>query len=389
MLSSQMHSNRPVPVPSTVIEVNYNVLHLNEPDLGNFIEDNRSNNFVAVNPTGKWSTELFDCLKDGESCWWGAWCCCLVSGRTAESFQISNSFSQSCYFILFVFIILLLFAYDPMESIILLIIGVFLFSCYRASIRTSIRKNYNIANGNFISDVMIHTFCSCCAVCQEAREVKARGLESRDLCYAELLSVIDVNEEQALDFVDNGGCGNFLKLLSSTSQTSKLIVFLSLILACLVLISLFITHRPQSAAMLLLVFIQPILILYWVYWRSRSRYASLDYVIKTFACGFFIATLQSVCLESFLEFLLEVVVSLFIAILGIGGGGSQRRILGGSDDYSSQFGSKEFVQEYFAVVLLVLFILAFVIAAGVHHLITFYMSVYPLLVCIIITLLYI
>ena len=38
-------------------------------------------------------------------------------------------------------------------------------------------------------------------------------------------------------------------------------------------------------------------ILYFVYWRARRQYASLDFVIKCFAVGYYITTTQSIVLE--------------------------------------------------------------------------------------------
>ena len=49
-----------------------------------------------------------------------------------------------------------------------------LLSCFGAAInRTKIRKNYDYS-GNYLKDCLFHTFCMCCAIIQEFREVAIR-----------------------------------------------------------------------------------------------------------------------------------------------------------------------------------------------------------------------
>ena len=64
-----------------------------------------------------------------------------------------------------------------------------------------------------------------------------------------------------------------------------------------------------------MVFIQPFLILYFIYWRKRRDSAALDYVIKLFAVGFWFSTFQAALIESVFQFIILVVVSPFIGIL--------------------------------------------------------------------------
>lgn len=67
--------------------------------------------------------------------------------------------------------------------------------------------------------------------------------------------------------------------------------------------------------MLLIAFLQPFTILYFVYWRARRQHTSLDLVIKCFFVGFWFTTFQSGVLESFLQVTIFLVLSL--ATLGI------------------------------------------------------------------------
>jgi hypothetical protein len=71
--------------------------------------------------------------------------------------------------------------------------------------------------------------------------------------------------------------------------------------ACLSFILLIAVKRSQNIAVLFFVFLQPIVILYIVYWRKRRQYASFDFVIKCFAVGFWFTTFQSIVLETLIQ----------------------------------------------------------------------------------------
>lgn len=49
---------------------------------------------------------------------------------------------------------------------------------YAGEMRTRLRKKYDIP-GDLEQDIMIHTLCSPCAVCQEAQEIRLRENERR------------------------------------------------------------------------------------------------------------------------------------------------------------------------------------------------------------------
>ncbi len=72
--------------------------------------------------------------------------------------------------------------------------------------------------------------------------------------------------------------------------------------------SLLVRAKYKNLAVLVLAFVQPFLILYFVYWRSRR----LDVVIKLFAVGFWFTTFQSVILEELLSLVVFLVFGLFV-----------------------------------------------------------------------------
>lgn len=62
----------------------------------------------------------------------------------------------------------------------------------------------------------------------------------------------------------------------------------------------------------LLAFVQPCIILYFLYWRARRQQTSLDLVIKCFAVGFFVTTHQSIILEMLSQLILLMPVILLL-----------------------------------------------------------------------------
>ena len=244
-------------------------------------------------PIPAWQTQLFDCARDEESCWWGSWCCWIVMARTVETFSLGVSIYETLIFWagLLLFIILLLSGIGPTAILIGIAIGCFLV-WRRANFRSNIRARYNIP-GTLTDDLLIHGFCSCCAVCQESREAKLRNLPRLDFCFADSLTEQEVIHEQALgrnnqNLTENliPESGNFFTHVQAVSRTSRVILVLSCIFSVLSFVYLIIAGRGQNILILFLVFVQPVAILYFVYWRKRRQHALLDFVIKSFAVGF-------------------------------------------------------------------------------------------------------
>ena len=103
--------------------------------------------------------------------------------------------------------------------------------------------------------------------------------------------------------------------LRSISITSKLILIISLILMFTSFLLFGLALRSQEIVVLLIAFLQPFIILYFVYWRARRQHASLDLVIKCFFVGFWFTTLQSMVLEALLQ--VTIILILSLATLGL------------------------------------------------------------------------
>lgn len=265
---------------------------------------NGSSNPVIVFPTvvrnqdtaNNWHSQILsmsDCLKDEESSWWGLWCCWIVNARTVQLFGLGDSFKEAAYFwvALVCFLLLLIFT-GPLSY--LFALGVFVYFAYRrATFRSAIRQKLSIP-GTFSDDLLMHGFCSCCTICQEAREAKTVQLPAIDWCYGEPLLAREEAHDYAVTVASSnasssGSTSSFLDCaphFNSLSKTSKFIVFLWGLIALLTIFIDLILNESANVLVLLLIFVQPLLILYFVYWRARRQYAYLDYVIKTFAYGF-------------------------------------------------------------------------------------------------------
>eukprot|EP01038_Epipyxis_sp_PR26KG_P005663 gene5663-7819_t len=242
-----------------------------------------------------WSTREFSCLEDEESCWWGTWCCCILWARNIASFQLESS---------------------PL-----------LLMSFLAYLRTEIRNKLNI-KGTYTGDLLMYMCCSCCSVCHESREAKATNMKELDYLSGEPLEDIDMEFEQRALGNTSGTTGSistdgsFIQHISSVSKTSKFLVGICSLISFVASVNLLLRGKGLHLVVLILVFIQPLVVLYLLYWRSRRRFATLDNVIKMFSCGFFLATTQAVFLESLLEFCITLFATMVLSIEE-GGSGPQ------------------------------------------------------------------
>lgn len=277
-----------------------------------------------------WATGLMDCSKDEESCWWSCWCCCVVYGRTAEQFGLGKSTEQVFRFVLFICTVVFIFliGLGPLALLILLV-GLMPFGCIRAQFRTEIRQQRGIG-GSFWWDYYLHSRCSCCAVSQESREALAANKPFLDYCSGQPLTQLGTftTEEDTTANTLTLQTANFTHLYSLLSTTSQMLVKGWAVFLFVVVVLMAFT-RPLNIIVLLLIFIQPALVMYFFYWRTRRAYASLDLVIKLFTVGFFMATTQSVFFEVILEAMLNILVAITYAVIaGDSGSGGSSSFIG-------------------------------------------------------------
>ncbi|KAK9051039.1 hypothetical protein SSX86_027664 [Deinandra increscens subsp. villosa] len=110
---------------------------------------------------GQWSSGLFDCDEDMSSCCLTCWCPCISFGQIAE---IADKRNNSCFLHTILYTKLLLLTTGNCQWI------------YSCIYRSKLRKQYMLPEEP-CDDCLVHCFCELCAICQEYRELKYRGLE--------------------------------------------------------------------------------------------------------------------------------------------------------------------------------------------------------------------
>ncbi|KAL6638203.1 hypothetical protein ACP70R_025775 [Stipagrostis hirtigluma subsp. patula] len=116
---------------------------------------------VPVGPPGggatTWSSGLFDCFSDPALCCLTCWCPCITFGRVAE---IVDRGSSSCG------------TSGALYALLLTLTGCqWIYSC---TYRSKMRAQYNLPD-SACADCCVHFWCEPCALCQQYKELKARG----------------------------------------------------------------------------------------------------------------------------------------------------------------------------------------------------------------------
>jgi len=99
---------------------------------------------------------LCGCLNDAHICCYGCWCCCCLYGQNAAKIDNHSTCLTHCC------------AYSLMS-----LIGCCCF--IHAVERGQLREKYGLEE-HVCGDCFITCCCAPCAICQEAREIKTRGM---------------------------------------------------------------------------------------------------------------------------------------------------------------------------------------------------------------------
>ncbi|KAL5715927.1 hypothetical protein ACHQM5_017683 [Ranunculus cassubicifolius] len=108
---------------------------------------------------GEWSTGLCGCSKDSSNCCITCCCPCVTFGQIAE---VVDKGSTPCVVGGVIYGLILAFIGCP--------------CIYSCGYRTKIRNLYSIKEDP-CTDCCVHCWCECCAVCQEFRELRIRGVD--------------------------------------------------------------------------------------------------------------------------------------------------------------------------------------------------------------------
>ena len=245
----------------------------------------------------------------------GTWCTWLLVARTVESLELGRSLVYTSAFWCGIGLLLISFVAGGLDGAITMAV---LFSVgytvVNAIYRTRIRQKFQIA-GDSCGDCCVHFCCDSAGAIQEFQEARYFGAPQLDFCSGEPISDIKMKNQSALGNgnEDHPIGGTFSSHFSSLSITSSIIIGLNLLIFSVVVLSQFILHNYYNVLLLCLLFLQPLLILYFVYWRRRRATVSLDAVVKMFTVGFYFTTFQAICIELLLQLGIGAILQLIAA----------------------------------------------------------------------------
>eukprot|EP00470_Lotharella_oceanica_P006011 CAMPEP_0170176964 /NCGR_PEP_ID=MMETSP0040_2-20121228/9709_1 /TAXON_ID=641309 /ORGANISM="Lotharella oceanica, Strain CCMP622" /LENGTH=417 /DNA_ID=CAMNT_0010419437 /DNA_START=145 /DNA_END=1398 /DNA_ORIENTATION=- len=216
------------------------------------------------------------------------------------------------------------------------IVSLTLLFYYRASVRTELREALQI-QGDFCSDFAAHCCCIMCAMAQESRQAKFMGRP-----YADFITGENITGELMPQSPEDAGIWTHVQTLS---LLTRLLCGLTFVLFATIAL---VWHQKESSLVYVLVFVSPIVILYFTYWRTSRHEIPLDVVMKLFFAGFFVATLSAMVIES----LLAPIVTLLVFDPK-----TMKQLRGGQ-------ANTQFIHEHIVQLLIFTFLNGFLVAAA-------------------------
>ncbi|KAK6155877.1 hypothetical protein DH2020_010125 [Rehmannia glutinosa] len=132
-----------------------------------------------------WTTGIFECAQDAESCRTGLFCPCVLFGRNVEQLREDTPWTGPCIFHAIFVEGGLAFAaataalhgiIDPRTTCLIcegLFFSWWMCGIYTGLVRQSLQKKYHLKNSP-CDPCMVHCCMHWCALCQEHRELKGR-----------------------------------------------------------------------------------------------------------------------------------------------------------------------------------------------------------------------
>ncbi|GMY07808.1 cell number regulator 6-like [Fagus crenata] len=131
-----------------------------------------------------WTTGIFGCAEDRESCWTGLFCPCVLFGRNIESLREDTPWTTPCMChavcieggIALATATAVFHGVDPRTSFLIcegLLFAWWMCGIYTGLVRQSLQKKYHLKNSP-CDPCMVHCCMHWCALCQEHREMKGR-----------------------------------------------------------------------------------------------------------------------------------------------------------------------------------------------------------------------
>ncbi|KAL6321810.1 hypothetical protein AAG906_035507 [Vitis piasezkii] len=131
-----------------------------------------------------WTTGIFGCAEDTESCWTGLFCPCVLFGRNIERLREDTPWTTPCIChaicieggIALAIGTGVFHGIDPRTSFLIcegLLFAWWMCGIYTGLVRQSLQKKYHLQNSP-CDPCMVHCCMHWCALCQEHREIKGR-----------------------------------------------------------------------------------------------------------------------------------------------------------------------------------------------------------------------
>ncbi|KAF3433150.1 hypothetical protein FNV43_RR24252 [Rhamnella rubrinervis] len=136
-----------------------------------------------------WTTGIFGCSEDRDSCWTGLFCPCVLFGRNIESLREDTPWTTPCIchavcieggLAVAAATAVLHGIIDPRTSFLIcegLLFAWWMCGIYTGLVRQSLQKKYHLKNSP-CDPCMVHCCLHWCALCQEHREMKGRLSEN-------------------------------------------------------------------------------------------------------------------------------------------------------------------------------------------------------------------
>lgn len=131
-----------------------------------------------------WTTGIFGCAEDPESCWTGLFCPCVLFGRNVQAVREDIPWTTPCTChavcveggIALAILTAIFHGVDPGASVLIgegLVFSWWLCSTYTGIFRQQLQKKYHLKNAP-CDPCLVHCCFHWCANCQEHRERKGR-----------------------------------------------------------------------------------------------------------------------------------------------------------------------------------------------------------------------
>jgi hypothetical protein len=247
--------------------------------------------------------------------------------------------------------------------------------------------------------VLCNCFCQCCGTCalaQEGRQIEAIvPLSKRRMDYVTFEFFVDyVNPIRRLRDQQDGKLWKHYVALSKLSRMLLKTLFSTIaILLVFTLVFSPSSFQLSNLVVFLATFCQAFFILYFVHWQWHRFDISLDAVIKYFACGFILSTSTAIIFELISSVLLQIIfgVIMFLCDVDVVVNNDDNQNYNNyqqfssfskyfssfpnsfANNYSASFESQEdykkaFQKQYPFIVILYLFLNAYVVAALIEEL---------------------